>query len=532
MAAPRPLPARPSLDSLRKQAKKLARDAAAGRADAIARVRAQVPGAAVDTPLTQRDAQLVIAREYGYRGWQDLIDEVGRRLGGDLARVAARARQLIHEDDVEGLQRLILEYPALLAWQEDDDRGGVLGFATGAYGDAGDPERERWFTRGRCAELLLDAGAVVTPTVLDGLLQSRARGLLDLFDRKGRLPRTLRFQAALGDTEAVRLALERDSPGPNAVVEAFVAACRFGRTDVALLLLDRVIAHDPGLGARVDATLGRRRFVEAFIETRPPDAASRGLWTTFAAERISRAVTGDQLAAFVEGLRDEPWLLGPAFVDVQERLIANAAQDGREAFIRALFDADPAILRAQPPPRSQAIEHALTYGHAHLVPLLTRIWPLPDDLPHAAGMGDLGRVRRWFDGEGKPALGDPARHAPATSPHPREPQWGPVGVQEVLDTALAWAVVNRRFDVADFLLAHGADVSTRWNSHEPASILHHLVFLPDPYDRMRFLVDRGIDLTITDYRWNSTAAGWARYGHNDERMARWLEDAARERDGR
>ena len=105
-------------------------------------------------------------------------------------------------------------------------------------------------------------------------------------------------------------------------------------------------------------------------------------------------------------------------------------------------------------------------------------------------------------------------------------------MQEVLDTALAWAVINRRFEVADFLLAHGADVSTRWNSHEPASILHHLVFLPDPYDRMRFLVDRGIDLTITDYRWNSTAAGWARYGHNDERMARWLEDAARERDGR
>jgi hypothetical protein len=23
--------------------------------------------------------------------------------------------------------------------------------------------------------------------------------------------------------------------------------------------------------------------------------------------------------------------------------------------------------------------------------MLTRIWPLPDDLPHAAGMGDLGR---------------------------------------------------------------------------------------------------------------------------------------------
>ena len=58
-------PARPSLESLRKQAKKLARDIAAGDADAIARARAQLPQ--VDLPLSQRDAQFVLAREYGFR---------------------------------------------------------------------------------------------------------------------------------------------------------------------------------------------------------------------------------------------------------------------------------------------------------------------------------------------------------------------------------------------------------------------------------------------------------------------------------
>jgi hypothetical protein len=228
-------------------------------------------------------------------------------------------------------------------------------------------------------------------------------------------------------------------------------------------------------------------------------------------------------------LQDEPWLAGEAGVGFQEHLVASAALNDRAAFITALLDRDPAILRVQPRPRSQAIEHALTYGNAHLVPLLTRLWPLPDDLPHAAGMGELPRVERWFDAEGTPALGDVAAHAPATSVHPREPQWGAVGVQEVLDTALAWAVVNRRYAVADYLLEHGADVSTRWNSHEPASILHHLVFLPDPYERMRFLIDRGIDMSITDYRWNSTAAGWARYGKQDEPMAQWLENAERQR---
>src|SRR5690349_22419679 len=82
MSHARDLPARPSLDSLRKQAKRLARDAAVGNADAIARVHAQLPRATV--PLSNRDAQLVVAREYGFSGWPDLTAEVAKRLGGAL----------------------------------------------------------------------------------------------------------------------------------------------------------------------------------------------------------------------------------------------------------------------------------------------------------------------------------------------------------------------------------------------------------------------------------------------------------------
>ena len=215
-------------------------------------------------------------------------------------------------------------------------------------------------------------------------------------------------------------------------------------------------------------------------------------------------------------------------VTFQVRLIEVATLNDRGEFITALLDLDPAVLRRQPPPPSQAIEFAFTYTKTHLLPLLLRIWPLPDDLPHAAGSGDLARVRRWFDAEGKPALGDVANHAPATSVHPREPQWGSVGVQQVLDTALAWSVLNHHFDVADFLLEHGADINTNWNSHEPASILHTLVF-EDDYEAMRFLIDRGIDMTIKDYRWDATAWGWARYGKNDEKMAQWLEESERQR---
>ena len=109
MTASKSLPARPSLESLRKQAKKLARDIAAGDAGAIARARVHLPH--VDLPLTQRNAQLVIAREYGYAGWQDLTAEVSKRLGSGLEWAAAQARRVIHDNDVERLKQLLAEYP-------------------------------------------------------------------------------------------------------------------------------------------------------------------------------------------------------------------------------------------------------------------------------------------------------------------------------------------------------------------------------------------------------------------------------------
>src|ERR671931_603120 len=199
MTTSKVLPARPSLESLRKQAKNLARDIAAGDAGAIARARVHLPK--VDLPWTQRNAQLVIAREYGYAGWQDLTAEVRKRLGNSLEWAATQARRVIHDNDVERLKQLLAEYPALLSWRGGDDNGGLGGFATGAYGDAFDPERERCFTRAECAGLLIDAGAVVMPSVCEGLLRSRARGLLQLFWRKGLLPRTLEYLAALGDLD-------------------------------------------------------------------------------------------------------------------------------------------------------------------------------------------------------------------------------------------------------------------------------------------------------------------------------------------
>src|SRR5215510_11667136 len=98
MTLPKSFPARPSLDSLRKQAKQLARDVAAGNADATARARAQLPKA--ELPLSLRDAQLVIAREYGFAGWRDLTAEALKRSGHGLEWATAEAGRAIHDDDL------------------------------------------------------------------------------------------------------------------------------------------------------------------------------------------------------------------------------------------------------------------------------------------------------------------------------------------------------------------------------------------------------------------------------------------------
>ncbi|HEV8216471.1 MAG TPA: ankyrin repeat domain-containing protein, partial [Gemmatimonadaceae bacterium] len=260
-------------------------------------------------------------------------------------------------------------------------------------------------------------------------------------------------------------------------------------------------------------------------------SAAEGLWRTYVAGRVSWALNARHLGTFVDLLKREPWLLDDAHVWLQTRLIDNAAVQGLTDFIVALLDLKPALLRVHPTPPSRAIEFAITYGHTELIPLLTRIWPLPDDLPHAAGTGNLSRVKHWFDASGAPALGDIDDHFPHNGLHiEANDPWDATPEQKVLDTALAWSVINHHFDVADFLLAHGADVNTRWNSHEPASILHTLVF-EDDYEAMQFLIDRGIDMTIKDYRWDSDARGWARYGKSDEKMAVWLEEAERRRAG-
>ena len=104
----------------------------------------------------------------------------------------------------------------------------------------------------------------------------------------------------------------------------------------------------------------------------------------------------------------------------------------------------------------------------------------------------------------------------------------PANAQHILDVALAWACVNRQFEIAAFLLERGANINTDWSTHEPASILHECAIRGN-YEAAQFLIDHGIDMTIRDYRWNATAEGWAYHAAKDKNMAEFLARAERAR---
>ena len=78
----RSLPDRPNLEQYKKQAKDLARDASAGKPDALARFHRQHPRvrelAAEPHKAALADAQLVLAREHGFDSWPKFADEVER----------------------------------------------------------------------------------------------------------------------------------------------------------------------------------------------------------------------------------------------------------------------------------------------------------------------------------------------------------------------------------------------------------------------------------------------------------------------
>ena len=119
MSPPTKLPARASLEYLRKESKALQRVFSAGDPDAVARVRRSLPRAgqapADQVPkldLSLQEAQHVLACEYGFRDWKELLGEVNGPRLEDLARLSRRdAEVLMREADQLDALRALAQAP-------------------------------------------------------------------------------------------------------------------------------------------------------------------------------------------------------------------------------------------------------------------------------------------------------------------------------------------------------------------------------------------------------------------------------------
>ena len=109
---PSRLPARPSLEQLRKQAKELLRDYHAGNTAAAERFRGISPRLANPSQtkdVTLADAQFVLAREYGFESWARLkqhIEVLPHPKLEPFERVAADIVVICGSDDADALQRI------------------------------------------------------------------------------------------------------------------------------------------------------------------------------------------------------------------------------------------------------------------------------------------------------------------------------------------------------------------------------------------------------------------------------------------
>ena len=177
--SPRSLPARPSLDQLKRQAAELHRAHRDGHPSAAARIAAHhprmtrlAPDAVLDADFRLADAQLVVAREYGFDNWAQLkrrvevarsIERVLPHPGFDAALAALDA------GDVDGLRGLLAADPSLAHARANLDP--PYGYFTGAtllHHVAGNPDRGRPLPDNivEIARVLLDTGADVNAKTL------------------------------------------------------------------------------------------------------------------------------------------------------------------------------------------------------------------------------------------------------------------------------------------------------------------------------------------------------------------------------
>jgi ankyrin repeat protein len=445
------LPAAPTLEQLRKQAKDLLRAHRAGEQVARARIDAYRPGP--QHPVKLSDAQLVIAREYGFPSWPRLRSYVARvELNGAAMEYAYHDELGYYEERANGL----------LASARDETESALAGF-------------ERW------GMTLSEAGARTVIARQHGFSGWRAlRDHVRLLRESGEPFASAYQQMERHDVAGLRHTLDRfpqlvDARGTNGNDLLGMATATCDERLVALLL-ER--GADP---ARANAH-GWTALHQAAYRGLP--LLARLLLDAGAPVEVSARGDGGTplVVALFWGHRDAAELLA------DRRLVPlnlrTAAGLGRLELIEQLVEAEGQLAQ-------KAGEHRAFYRPHSGFPA----WEPSDDPHEILDEGLLWSVTNGRVDAVNALLARGAR----------------INAQSYPSSALFAAAGRGDVTMIALLLEHGADPNRRETIHNIGATALHEAACHGRLDALRILLAAGADPTIRDGRFDSTPAGWAQH---------------------
>lgn len=331
----RGLPDRPHLDVPKREARELLGDWRKSDRDALERIRSRHPrfAASDDSAIATgtfrlADAQLVIAREYGFAHWAELKQRVE---ANDLARELLAA---IGADDRDAAVRIVETEPGLLHvplwsgnWGPPMSHAANLGRlgiveAMAALG-ARDFQHafDRALLQGRleCARWLHARGATLAPGIIMGTCETLQRSGFDFLVELG-APITDQHGDRLAPLALVLATYARRPAGKHAILDSF-ARLGYDLPDSPIMAFHRGSVADLEKHLRRDPSLLARRFTLREIyppEVGCPDDERTGMhWTPIAGTTLLH------LAIDFEEREIFEWLLAQG-ADIDARATVDA----------------------------------------------------------------------------------------------------------------------------------------------------------------------------------------------------------------
>lgn len=484
--ATRALPATPNLEQQKKQARELLRAADAGDAVALQRIRDHHPRLAgrsiqdiVHAGLALHDAQLVLAREYGFPSWAALKHEIERRTAERQTRVFVTDSDY-YDDRAAGLVSAHQAgVPQALAQIRDWHP---------RFADASDEEIRRSAFDVEAARLVYarQHGTASWPHLMDHLRAIAHREVIEPFreafealrgqhwDRLSaivrRSPEVVHARGTNGNTLlnlAASLAGQRCEPLPAQAWHALDLFLRSGA--------DVNQANDRGWTPLHQAAYSNHG-----------ELAKRLIEAGAALDREAHGEGGTPLAiALFWGHREVADLL--AAVAVVPRNLRMAAGLGRADLIDECFTREGDLTESARSGRGFYRPHS---GFPIWQPSNNRQEILDEALVWAA-KADRTDALPLLVARGAHVNADPYRGTP-----------------------LIWAAAKNRLAAAEWLLQHGATpgpATFGGPSHGEGVTPLHLAAQDDHVEMAKLLLRYGADPTIEDALYHSSPAGWAEH---------------------